>query len=68
MSDSAFEAVWRWAGGFDIDLMGSDATAHRDPDRGTVVPYYSYGPELGNCGMDFFAQLIELKPGGVERT
>ena len=68
MSDSAFEAVWRWAGGFDIDLMGSDATAHRDPDSGTVVPHCSFGPELGNCGMDFFAQLIELKPGGTERA
>ena len=68
MSDSAFEALWRWSGGFDIDLMGSDATAHRDPDCGTVVPYYSYGPELGNCGMDFFAQRIELKPDGTGRA
>jgi len=68
MSDNAFEAIWRWAGGFDIDLMGSDATAHRDPDSGDVVPYYSFGPELGNCGMDFFAQLIDLKPGSADRA
>lgn len=65
-----FGELWTWAGGFDMDLMATSASAQKMWEHGTCtergLPFYSRYRTDGCAGIDVLSQNVARMPNSAE--